>query len=240
VLKVADPQALGREIAALRTLAGLGLAPDLVAQAPGVLVTRRLPGAARPAADMGPEHLRALGRTVRRAHERRRTASGGVPAWPRPAGTLEAYRRLRGLDALTLARRDERVVAERVVAQLAPLAPAARPAFRLLHGDLWSGNVVWQGGTPRLADWEFWRSGDPAEDLAYLVEMDGLDAVRMAALLAGYGDPAMGPRLEAWRPLVALDAGLWYLRHGARHRGEALLARAALLADAPGELVSAR
>ena len=240
VVKLADPAAVRREVAALRALVGLDVAPELVAAAPGVLVTRRLPGTPRPADDLGPEHLRALGGAVRRAHERRHAASGGLRSWRAPARSLAAYRRLRARDALALARDGERELAERVARALPPPPPVARPAFRLLHGDLWSGNVVWQGRTPRLADWEFWRGGDPAEDLAYLAEMDGLDERRLRALLAGYGDPGMRPRVEAWRGLVALDAGLWYLRHGDRRRGGPLLARAAGLAGLPERAVIAR
>src|SRR5437764_10253077 len=111
VVKLAGPAALRREAAALRALAGLGVAPDLVATAPGVLVTRRLPGAVRQAAGLGPEHLRALGRAVRRAHERRRTATGGLPGWPRRVRTLAAYHRGRALDTLALATGDERDLA---------------------------------------------------------------------------------------------------------------------------------
>ena len=43
---------------------------------------------------------------------------------------------------------------ERVLAALPPLAPADDPPFRRLHGDLWSGNLLWHQGRPALLDWE--------------------------------------------------------------------------------------
>src|SRR5262249_60691413 len=75
-------------------------------------------------------------------------------------------------------------------------------------GDLVLANVVW-GPAPRLVDWEFWRLGDPAEDLAYAIEVNDLGADLATALLAGYADAAVAERVEGWRALGAVDAGLW-------------------------------
>lgn len=126
-----------------------------------------------------------------------------------------------------LAELSRQAFARRVIDALAPLPPSdpERP-FRLLHGDLVRENIVWTPPGPRLVDWEFWRMGDPAEDLAYLCEVNALTPPAVAAVLQGYSVEGMGERVDAWRPLVALDAGLWYLAHGDAARGEALLARA--------------
>ena len=62
-----------------------------------------------------------------------------------------------------------------------------------------AANVVW-GPDPHLVDWEFWRYGDPAEDLAYLAEANGLDDAALAAVAGGHGDPAAAGRIEGWRP----------------------------------------
>ena len=72
--------------------------------------------------------------------------------------------------------------------------------------------------------------GDPAEDLAYLIEVNAIPPASAAALLRGYGPPAMDRRVEAWRGLVAADAGAWYLAEEMEAEAAPLLARAAELA----------
>ena len=86
---------------------------------------------------------------------------------------------------------------------------------------------MWAPDGPALIDWEFCRLGDPAEDLAYLAELNGLPGTVLAGVLAGYGLPGMGARVEAWRGLVAADAGAWYLGQGMGDDAAAMLARAA-------------
>jgi aminoglycoside phosphotransferase (APT) family kinase protein len=232
--KRGDPGAIAREAAALRLLAGRPFVPRLVSDAPGVLVSERLPGAPRALAGLAPSCLRALGRVLREVHETRRTEVGGLPWWPAPAASLAGYRALRAADAERALRgRPEAALARRAAA--APEAEAEPEApFRLLHGDLVEANLVWGPAGPALVDWEFSRMGDPAEDLAYLAEVNALPASLAAALLEGYAVPGMGERLGAWRALVALDAGAWYLGEGERERAEALLARARSLLGAAG------
>jgi aminoglycoside phosphotransferase (APT) family kinase protein len=95
----------------------------------------------------------------------------------------------------------------------------------MLHGDLVEANVVWGPGGPALVDWEFWRLGDPAEDLAYACELNRLPPAACRALLAGYGAPGMEERIDAWRTIVALDAAAWYLREGMPAQAAPLLTR---------------
>lgn len=221
---------LAREAAALRALAGRPGVPALLEEAPGRLVTARLPGAPRPLATAGSSDLRALGRLLRALHDARAEERGGLWTWPAPARDLAEYRRLRAADAdAALAGRAEAGLAARADAR-APGPPAAPTPFRLLHGDLVEANVVWGPEGPALVDWEFWRPGDPAEDLAYACELNRLPPAAERALLAGYGAPGMGERIDAWRPIVALDAGAWYLRQGMSVEAAPLLARARLLA----------
>jgi aminoglycoside phosphotransferase (APT) family kinase protein len=74
----------------------------------------------------------------------------------------------------------------------------------------------------RLIDWEYLRSSDPTEDLAYLTAEQPLDDVRWSQIAAGYraagGDPRTLERAARYRHLVALDAALWWadylLEHG--------------------------
>jgi fructosamine-3-kinase len=74
-----------------------------------------------------------------------------LPDWP----AFYAERRLRPLlaparDRGALAQQGVRVV-ERVCDRIATVAGPAEPPARL-HGDLWSGNVLWSGGRPFLID----------------------------------------------------------------------------------------
>ena len=96
-------------------------------------------------------------------------------------------------------------------------------------------NVVWGPDGPALVDWEFWRMGDPAEDLAYLAELNALpDAGPRPAVLEGYGRAEAAAAVAAWRALVALDAGGWYLREGMEAEARPLLGRGAAPMDGLG------
>lgn len=229
VEKRGDPGALAREGAALRRVAGRDVAPALVCVGVGILRSERLAG--RPRALAGRD-LRALGGVLRRAHLTALQSTGRLPGWSSPARSLAAYRKRRADDALKLAGLSRREFAMRVIDALPalPRPDHGRP-FCQLHGDLVAENIVWTPQGPRLVDWEFWRMGDPAEDLAYLCEVNALAPRGTAAVFEGYGVEGMRERVSAWRPLVALDAGAWYLAHGDVRRGEVLLARAARLVD---------
>ena len=232
VEKRGSEQALAREAAALALVAGAAWAPAVVAREPGLLVSSRLPGAPRPLATLGTGEARALGAVLRAVHDTRRAGSGGLWWWAGPAATLAGYRAARVEDAEgALAGTGHEGLAVRAAAGSAPPEPPEEgEPFRLLHGDLVEANVVWDGSAPALVDWEFCRMGDPAEDLAYLIEVNAIPPAPAAALLRGYGPPAMDRRVNAWRGLVAADAGAWYLAEEMRDEAAPLLARAAELA----------
>jgi aminoglycoside phosphotransferase (APT) family kinase protein len=100
----------------------------------------------------------------------------------------------------------------------------------MLHGDLVAENIVWSPSGPVLIDWEFRRLGDPAEDLAYLTELNALPPALAASVLEGYGLRGMEERVEGWRALVAADAGAWYLAEGLAGEAAAMLRRARAIA----------
>lgn len=212
VEKRGDPDALAREAAALGAVAGRSWAPALIRHEPGLLVTGRIPGGERDLARLGRDDALRLGAVLREVH--------GVRGAP---GGVAAYRARRAAEA-------ERALADTPDAGLAGrLArwPVGDGPVAFLHGDLVAANVLWPpGGGPVLIDWEFARMGDPAEDLAYLAELNGLPGPALDAVLEGYGAPGMAARVEAWRGLVGADAAGWYLAHGMPDAAAPLLARA--------------
>ncbi len=225
ITKRGSPRALARESVGLRRVTGLDLSPRLLDAGRGVVVTARIDGTARRLDTLGTSDARALGRTLRTLHESRRSATGGLPGWRSRARSLTSYRRHRIADTLAAAGPD-RDLAERIAARLPTIdARQATQPFRLLHGDLVASNILWTP-TPHFIDFEFWRMGDPAEDLAYLVEVNALPHEAVTALLEGYANASVAYRVDAWRALCALDAGLWYRNAGQPHRAAELVARA--------------
>ena len=226
VAKRGDAAAIGREVTALGILAGHPWVPRLVAREPGCMITTRMPGAPRALAEIAAPQAGLLGARLREMHETRRSPRGWLWWWPQSATSLADYRRARAEDAeRTLAGGPDAGLARRALALALPGAADPHP-FRLLHGDLVEANIVWGPDGPSLVDWEFWRLGDPAEDLAYLVEINGMTDALTAALLQGYAQQGMAARVDAWRTLVAVDAGAWYLAEGLANEGEGLLMRA--------------
>lgn len=228
--KRGDHGAIAREAAALAVLAGAPWAPVLVDHGPGWMRSTRLPGTPRAIAAVTRAEAAGLGAVLRAAHETRREPTGGLWTWAEEAGTLADYRRRRAEDT-------ERVLEGGPDAGLAlraleaagpPGDPAAAP-FRMLHGDLVEANVVWGRDGPGLVDWEFWRMGDPAEDIAYLIEANGLPDAVAAGVLEGYGLPGMDARAASWRALTAADAGAWYRAEGMHEEASRLLGRARAL-----------
>jgi len=193
----------------------------------GVLITERIDGTTRSPTQWDRAQAAAVGRLLVAVHR--------YPAPPEPGlGPAVTSRR----DALLgRIQRDcpseRRVLVDAAIAALP--APAARPPA-LLHGDPWSGNLVWSPAGPILVDWEYARGGEPAEDLAYLAALDELADPALAAVLVGYGaDQTLAARVAAWRPLMAAWCGVWLGARGATDRGARLLAHAErLLIDGGG------
>ena len=121
----------------------------------------------------------------------------GPEAWPQ----WYANRRLlpflrRAADAGTLAPADVRLV-ESVADRIGDLAGPAEPPSRV-HGDCWSGNVLWSAGRGWLID-PAAHGGHRETDLAMLALFGapGLDRI-----LAAYAEAS--PLADGWRSRVAL------------------------------------
>lgn len=202
-------------------------APRVLWQRHDVLASEWVEGSPRQLAGIPAGDARALGRLLRAVHGRRTSQSGGPAAWPSRARDLAGYARRRTADALRGARSTgERALVAQAGRQAMAAAPAGGP-FSFLHGDLVEANVVWGARGPVLVDWEFWRMGDPAEDLAYIEALNGMPPHLAAEVRAGYrATAALDRRIDAWRALVMLDAAWWYRAHGERAGAQRLIAGA--------------
>lgn len=93
----------------------------------------------------------------------------------------------------------------------------------LLHGDVAPGNILWGSG-PVLIDWEYVRVGDPADEIAYLFDQNGLSEHQREAFWRGYGDCTAGraalrdvmDRVDWWEPLTLLGSTLWWVERWVR------------------------
>ncbi|HTT90286.1 MAG TPA: aminoglycoside phosphotransferase family protein [Acidimicrobiales bacterium] len=104
------------------------------------------------------------------------------------------------------------------------------PCFRsgaslaLLHGDIAPGNILW-GPHPVLIDWEYSRLGDPADEIAYLFDQNGLTLSQRSAFWLGYEQAFSGgqalfgqvlDRVKWWEPLALLGSALWWVERWVR------------------------
>ena len=233
VIKRGDADSLRAEARALALLNGSGLAPRLLGHRHAELTMETIAGRALPLKNLTPRQGRQLGAALRCVHDSRRLATGGRSVWASRARSLAGYarRRLTDLEPVPPACAAIADVARR---QLVTSRTDERTPFRMLHGDLTDGNILW---TPRpvFIDWEFWRTGDPAEDLAYLAVLNGLPAALERAVLDGYGLAGMAVRVDRWRVFCALDAALWHEREGHSEPARRLVALARRLSDLPPE-----
>jgi Ser/Thr protein kinase RdoA (MazF antagonist) len=101
----------------------------------------------------------------------------------------------------------------------------ANDALALLHGDPGPGNIVW-GPHPVLIDWEYARLGDPADEIAYLYDQNGLDTHQRTAFWRGYQSSAgtaglehLAHRIAWWEPVTLLGSTLWWVERWVRRIG---------------------
>ena len=206
VEKRGPEQALAREAAALALVAGRSWAPARRAPRAGAAgVLRACPARRARLATLGAGEARALGAVLRAVHDTRSAGAGGLWWWTGPAATLAGYRAGRVEDAEgALAGTGHEGLAAR--ARRAARRGTARAAggaepFRLLHGDLVDG----QHRLGRRHGRRWWTGSsaawaDPAEDLAYLVEVNAPAGRRRGGAPArATALPGDGRRVDAWR-----------------------------------------
>lgn len=93
----------------------------------------------------------------------------------------------------------------------------------LLHGDIGPGNILW-GPDPVLIDWEYTRLGDPADEIAYTFDQNGLMAPQREAFWRGYRKSISSQlrlahvtdRVNWWEPVTLLGSALWWVERWVR------------------------
>jgi len=212
VLRVGRPaiaHELATEAAALELAAGVGVSvPELLGSDDGravgvpVVLSARLPGSSQIPREPDPARLAELGRQAARLHTIALDPSPLLPARDRPIAPEDfaAMRRSQPPRELLAA-------AEEAVARCA--RPCERPV--LVHGDLWQGNVLWQGtAVTGLLDWDCAGAGDPGVDLGSL-RCDAALCYRPQApayVLRGWQEQAGRPadRVAYWDLVAALSS----------------------------------
>lgn len=152
------------------------------------------------------------------------SGAGDWAAWYASKRLLPYLRRAAGTGALTGS--DTRLV-EEVIGRIASLAGPPEPPSRI-HGDCWSGNVVWSGGRGWLVD-PAAQGGHRETDLAMLALFG---APHLDRILGAYQDVA--PLAPGWRGRVPLHQLHPLLVHaclfGSSYRESVLTAARAALA----------
>lgn len=231
--------AVAAEAAGLRWLAEAGAVPvpEVLARDSGCLIIEWVePGGSSSSA------ASRFGRELARLHAAGADAFGA--SWPGtiaglplpndrgsrwadwyPAARLLPYARI-GRDAGTLTSADVRLI-ESAAACCARLAGPPEPPSRI-HGDCWSGNVLWSGGRGWLID-PAAHGGHRETDLAMLALFG---APYLNQIMAGYQDVA--PLADGWPDRLPLHQLHPLLVHvclfGAAYREAALSAARSVLA----------
>src|ERR1700761_3522633 len=238
-----DPSPVEAEARGLRWLAEPGAVPvpEVLGWDDQALVLPWLPPSASPA----PSAATAFGHGLARLHAVGAEAFGApwpgfiasLPLdntpWPAADGCPHWYaeRRVRpylrrAADDGTLSPGDVTLV-EQVLSRITELAGPDEPPSRI-HGDCWSGNVLWSGGRGWLID-PAAHGGHRETDLAML---DLFGAPHLATVLAAYHEQA--PLAPGWRARIPLHQLHPLLVHvclfGAGYRDQTLAAARATLA----------
>jgi thiamine kinase-like enzyme len=215
-LNGADDAALGidreSEAALIAVAHEARVAPEPVVSDPlrRLLVMRYVPGAAwtldqaRRAQNLG-----RLAGLLTRLHACTPLAGIKPRSFRHQARRLEATGRDRGLAADADLERRSQPVFERLETVRAPATPC--------HNDVHHLNVIDDGGSLTLIDWEYGGLGNPCYDLAATIACHELDAPQRGALLAAYHGPANLRQVDD--ALWAFDYVQWLWYRAAAQNG---------------------
>lgn len=186
------------EMACHRRAAALGIAPEVIHGADGIMVTAFLDGRTLVQGEpIDDETLARLAKTLRRL---------GDQADPSDLSVFDPIaicrRDLAALpsDGLPDARR-------RVASDIIAAAPRLSN-HALIHADLIPENVIVAGEQVMLVDWEYAGRGDPAVDIAAVTLHFDLDGRQRALAVEAHGGVS-ATTVKALQPVLALREALW-------------------------------
>jgi aminoglycoside phosphotransferase (APT) family kinase protein len=206
-----------------------------------VMCMELIPGSPQDLRSTTPAELERLGSVVRSVH---RQPTDGLDDL-RAADDIASYAEYRAQtilgktswirDPLPESTQDQLHAATQVVARLLDV-PREAAAFRtgerpaLLHGDIGPGNTLWSPD-PVLIDWEYARIGDPADEIAYVFDQNGLAPAQRDAFWRGYAEARdeqsvlrhLHRRVDWWERITLLGSTLWWVERWVR-RNEAAAA----------------
>ena len=171
------------ELAASRAAHAAGLAPAVLHAEPGVLVLRFIEGRTLTAADIGePDMLTRIADLLRRCHRDVQTHLRGPALTFWPFHIARDYAATLRADASAWVGELPRLLAigERLERALGPVDIA------FTHNALLAANLIDDGTSLWLIDWEYAGFGAPVFDLANLASNAALDAGQEHALLTQY------------------------------------------------------
>lgn len=195
------------ELAAARAAARAGISPEVFYTAPGVLVTRLLPGRTLAPAEIArPENRRRVVELLKLCHAGVHLRGPVLAFWvfhinrSYAADLIEAGSRIAGALPELMALNDR---LEKAVGKVAVVFG---------HNDLLAGNIFDDGERLWLLDWDYAGFNSPLFDLANLSSNNGFSESDDAALLADYfgeADAGMEYGFRAMKCASLLREALW-------------------------------
>jgi len=196
------------ELAAARAAAAVGISPEIVFTAPGVLVSRLLSGR-----NLTPEEIRLAGNR-RRVVELLKLCHG--PMREQLTGPLLAFWVFHINRSYAAALRESRLAGRlpELLALNARLEAAVGKVEMVFgHNDLLAGNIFDAGGRLWLLDWDYAGFNSPLFDLANLSSNNGFSAADDAALLEDYfcrgAEAGLARAFAAMKCASLLREALW-------------------------------
>ncbi|MBL8688036.1 MAG: phosphotransferase [Rhodospirillaceae bacterium] len=186
------------EMACHRRAAALGIAPEVVHGADGIMVTAFIDGRTLVQGEsIDDATLGRLAKTLRRLGDE--ADASGLPIFD-PVAICRRDLAALPIDGLSGARRRE---ASDIIAAAPRLSNHA-----LIHADLIPENVIVSGERVMLVDWEYAGRGDPAVDIAAVALHFGLGEPQRALVVEAH-DGVSAKTVEALQPVLALREALW-------------------------------
>jgi thiamine kinase-like enzyme len=195
------------ELAAAKAAAQAGISPEVFYAAPGVLVTRLLPGRTLAPAEIAlPENRRRVVELLKLCHAAAHLRGPALAFWvfhinrSYAADLAEAGSRIAGELPALMALND----------RLENSVGKVDVVFG--HNDLLAGNIFDDGERLWLLDWDYAGFNSPLFDLANLSSNNGFSEADDAALLADYYGPAGGGDWRGFRAMKCaslLREALW-------------------------------